>query len=204
MKQLHYVNYGTSKTGTTWLWQNLQPLLNCSTDKEPPLTLNNNLDDYKTYYQSYSISANLNTNLWQLDSNKLAELKKLATHTTIIFRNPFDYANSLYNFWKVDSYSETFVDRFHVFFDYCKITERVKADKILLFDDLVDYPQLFLDSITDYLELDRTLARTSPVNMTVYKKDLCFSSKQIKMLNENIDKFQNYLKKDLQHWKLNV
>ena len=201
---MHYINYGTAKTGTTWLWKQLSPLLCDTIDKEPPIKLNNDLNDYKTYFKSCKISANLNPNLWQIDSNKLAELKTLATHTTIIFRNPFDYANSLYNFWKLDKNSETFVDSFRVYFDYCKISKRVDVEKILLFDELIENPQSFLNSITDYIGVDRMVANPAPVNVTAYKKNLCFSEKQIKMLNENIDKFQDYLKKDLQHWKSNV
>jgi hypothetical protein len=200
MRDKHYINYGTAKTATTWIFRNLR----FNGGKEPDLSIVRP-DRYMNYFGQSDFTSNFNTNLWQLDSDQLAFLDSVSTHHSIIFRNPYYYANSLYNYWNSPLDSQQFINSFNLYFDYTKILKRLpKSILLLIYDDIQNNPQSVLNNITDYLEIPRVIGSTNYINKTVYSKTLLFNNETVKLLNDYISKFEDHINKDLSHWKTNV
>ena len=210
MKKIHYINYGTAKTATSWIWHSLiaSTEIDYKLIKEPKLSLCDDFSEYKKFFSSYNISLNFQPNLWKLDLWQLMQLSNLATHTSIIFRNPYSYANSLYNFWKsfgLIANSKNFVNDFKIYFDYLNILQRLpKNILVLYFDDIQVDQQKTLDTITSFIDIHHVKAIGHSLNKTFYNENLNFSSDDITLINTYIDKFQDYTKKDVSHWKINV
>jgi hypothetical protein len=196
---MHYINYGTAKTASTWLFNTLGFV----GVKEPSLRLVENKDKYLDYFKKQNV--NFNPNLWQLDSSQLKFLSNMATHQTIIFRDPYTYADSLYNFWTRTPDLEDFVFMFRQYFDYAKILKRLSnKTMVIYYDDIKNNPQVVLDNLTKFLEIPNVTASTTYVNKTNYKQHLSFSRKDSIMLNEFIKNFEDSVQTDLSHWKKNV
>lgn len=208
MLKKHYINFGTAKTATTWIYNNLiqSSAIDYIKNKEPSLELLNDFSKYENYYNKFQFGLNFNTNLWKLDSNQIAYLNSVSTHRSVIFRNPYLYANSLYNFWK--SYnldSDTFIKSFVQHFDYCAILNRLPNDTLVLYyDQILEDSQAALNKITNYLEIPPVKKINHFVNITSYQTHLIFSQNNVILINDLIDCFQNKTKKDLEHWKLYV
>jgi hypothetical protein len=204
----HYVNLGTAKTATTWLFYTLMHSneIDYAGDKEPDITMLTSFEKYNEYYKNYNIGLNFNPNCWMLDSNQLSYINSVATHQSIIFRNPYDFANSLYNFWNSQSLdSDIFLSSFAYYFDYAKILNRLNDNiMILYYDDIVNDPQGVVNQITNYIEIAPVTATPTKINITTYTKYLSFSDKNVKLFNNYIDQFQDCVQKDLLHWKMNV
>ena len=168
---MHYINYGSAKTAPTWLWETLK----FSGIKEPPTKLVEDKNKYLTFFKKQTV--NFNTNLWQLDSNQITFLNSVATHQSIIFRDPYSYANSLYNFWQSKSDPAGFIYNFKQYFDYSKILKRLPANiMVLYYDDIKSDPQLVLDSLTKYLDLPNVVDINRYINKTIYRQNLLFSN----------------------------
>jgi hypothetical protein len=163
-------------------------------------------DAYDAFCDRWDFSTNFNPNQWKLDSQQIAHLDYRATHQTIVFRDPYSYANSLYNFWQAFQHSsDEFIDSFEYYFDYAAIVNRLPTGcRVILYDDIVNKPQQVIDSLTDYLEIPRLQVDLSRVNTTVYQHNLIFSDKHCTLLNTYIDKFQEYTNNNLDYWKKNV
>ena len=208
MSKKHYINFGTAKTATSWIYKNLilSDAIDYTKDKEPSLELLTNFSEYENYYNNVQFGLNFNTNLWKLDSNQLTYLNSVSTHRSVIFRNPYSYANSLYNFWK--SYnldSDTFVKSFMQHFDYCAILNRLPNDTLVLYyDQILEDSQAVLNQITNYLEISPVKKINYFVNTTTYQTHLIFSQNNVILINDLIDCFQNKTQKDLEHWKMHV
>jgi hypothetical protein len=205
----HYVNFGTAKTATTWLFENIiqSTAIDYNKEKEPSLDLLNNTNDYVKYYARYNFALNFNTNTWKLDSNQIEELNKISTHNSIIFRNPYQYINSLYNFWNsTDLSSEIFLTSFtDRYLNYSGILKRLpKNIFILYYDDIVSDPQKILDSLSYFLEIPQIPVLNEKINVTTYKSNLRFTDKDIKHINKLIENFEDTCGKDCSHWKLNA
>lgn len=208
MSKKHYINFGTAKTATSWIYKNLMlaDAIDYTKDKEPNLELLTNFPEYENYYNKVQFGLNFNPNLWKLDSNQIVYLNSVSTHRSVIFRNPYSYANSLYNFWK--SYnldSDTFVKSFMQHFDYFSILNRLPHDTLILYyDHIVEDSQAVLNQITNYIEIPPINKINHFVNTTTYQTHLIFSKNNVILINDLIDCFQNKTKKDLEHWKMHV
>jgi len=204
----HYINYGTAKTATTWLHHQLlsSGYIDYNREKEPKLKLLTNQNNYEEYFKDFKFSTNFNPNIWMLDSSQLKFLDPIATHKTIIFRNPYTYANSLYNFWNSSQVeSSTFIKSFQIHFDYAKILNRLPSDIIVLYyDDIVSSPQDVLDTITNYIGIPKIKASTIKKNITSYTKNLSFDTESKKLINDLIEQFEDKQQINLNHWKLYV
>ena len=204
----HFINFGTAKTASSWLYNNLMtsPAIDYQGIKEPGLHIARNLESYNKYFENSQFSLNFNVSSWRLDSNQINQISSRATHKSIIFRNPYTYANSLYNFWQLHNWdSDNFLDSFIQFFDYANIIKRLPADILILYyDDIKNSPQYTMNQITDYLEIDTIAISENYVNVTNYQKNLTFDPKYIMLLNNFIDTFQDSVKKNLSHWKMDV
>jgi hypothetical protein len=200
MRFKHYINYGTAKTATSWLFKNLR----FNSEKEPSIQIVHN-GVYQNYFAEQDFSVNFNTNLWQLDSYQLALLDSVATHRSVIFRDPYSYANSLYNFWKSDIDDSIFISTFLQYFDYVPIMKRLPANTmILLYDNIKKDPQAVLDKITNFLEIPSVQLQPMYINKTTYTKTLTFHDRDIIIINNFIDNFEDLIEQDLSHWKMHV
>lgn len=206
--KIHYINLGMAKNATTWLFDTLKQSkdIDYMGKKEPDLSLFNSADNYEDYYKHYQVGLNFNPNAWMLDSQQLSYLNQKATHQSIIFRNPYNFANSLYNFWNSQHVNgDDFIAAFSYNFDYTKILNRLSPNiLILLYDNIVSQPQQVVNQLTDYLGISPVTAIPKKVNETQYSKELIFNNKNIKILNDNIERFQNYINVNVSHWIRNV
>jgi len=205
MKSKHYINFGSMKCATSWIWSNIHRDFNYYGSKEPPLYIVDSTKSYVEYFEKYQSSLNFNPNLWMLDSNQLGMLSAYASHSSIIFRNPYEYANSLYNFWNCTLDSGVFLSTFKLYFDYQKIIHRLPwIGKIFYYDDIQNNPHGIIDELTDYLEIPRITVSNSRVNQTVYRNHLKFNELHCIMLNDFVSRFEDTVQKDLSHWKKNA
>jgi hypothetical protein len=206
MKQKHYVNFGTAKTATTWIWDSISQAGSIdSVVKEPQLRIVDNEFTYRQFFGEQNVSVNFNTNLWQLDSPQLQMLGSVSTHRSMIFRNPYDYANSLYNFWQSTITEAEFFHSFEKFFDYSSIVRRVPSIGLLLtYDEITSNPQASIDKVCDFIEIPRVKALSNRVNVTVYRKHLKISKRHSMMLNQYVSSFEDTIQQDLTHWKTYV
>jgi hypothetical protein len=200
----HYINFGTAKTASTWVYDTLLTSfeIDYNKDKEPQLNLTTDRNKYLAYYDSINFAVNFNTNNWRLDSTQLDLLNSVSTHQSIILRNPYDYANSMYNFWKCNMSDDVFFDTFDIYFDYARILRRLtKSIKVLYYDDIVNDPCAVIDSLTEYLGINNVAPIPYKINVTHYTSQLIFNKNQISKFNIYIDKLQDTTEKDLTFWK---
>ena len=206
--KIHYVNLGMARNATTWLFHTLMQSedIDYTGKKEPDISLFNSIDAYEDYYKHYQVGLNFKPNAWMLDSQQLSYLNQKATHQSIIFRNPYDFANSLYNFWNSQQVNnDDFITAFSYYFNYTKILNRLSPNiLILLYDNIVNQPQQVVNQLTDYLEISPVTAISNKINKTRYSKELIFNNKNIKILNDEIERFQDYINVNLSHWITNV
>jgi hypothetical protein len=224
MKRIHYVNFGLAKTGTTWLFHALTSYP--GVDYPCDLTLKENryleqvgypLDGYVNQYKSYDISLSFSPNLCMLDSEQFYDLDRYTTHYSIILRNPYEIANSLYNYQyspnQAPNNNSTFVqDLFKIhYFDSAKIIKRIKSKiakpiLILYNDQIVENPTAVIEQVVTHLELEYNNEyfdnfTNEKINASRYWGNLTFSKSEIAYMNEGIDRTAEYLNKDLSHWK---
>jgi hypothetical protein len=201
---IHYVNLGTAKTGTTWLYNNLikSDQIDYQGEKEPAVSLLSNVDTYKLYFSAYSFSLNFNPNLWSLDYDQIEFIKKYASYITIILRNPYSYANSMYNFHASTNEDAEYFQSITQSLDYVGILKRWQSEKlkVLFYDDLEYNPQEFVNGITKYVGLNEVLVDTAPSNVTAYKRNINLDSKSKHQLEYNIKNLEDFINKDLGHW----
>ena len=215
MKKIHYIHFGYPKTGTSWLYENLinHPAVDFVGMKENDyLTrVGYPVTGYTDYYKNFDISFNFDPNTWNLESKQLAELDNFATHYAISLRNPYDVANSLYNFLPdidILNKSSYVSDLIKInFFDYAQVIGRLnnhlkKSLFVLYYDDLVCDSTQYYNSLLDHLGLPLTSQIiVGHVGATEYKDNIKFTDKEIEIINGQIDQASEYLKKDLTKWK---
>jgi hypothetical protein len=201
---IHYVNLGTAKTGTTWLYHNLikSDQIDYQGEKEPTIYMLSNVDDYKSYFSAYNFSLNFNTNLWSIDYDQIEFIKNYASYITIILRNPYSYANSMYNFHASANEDAEYFQSITQHLDYVGILKRWQSEKlkVLFYDDLENNPQEFVNGITKYVGLTDVLVDHAPRNATAYERNINLDSKSKHQLQYNIKTLEDFLNKDLGHW----
>ena len=111
MKRIHYLNIGMAKAGTTAIYNGLisHPEVDFQKEKENFQYSNfgYTLEEYCKYYQDSEVSLNMNTNQWAMESKQISEIDKVATHYSIIFRNPYEFITSLFSFLPTTETSQT-------------------------------------------------------------------------------------------------
>lgn len=171
------------------------------------------INDYVEYYKKYNVSMNFCPSLWTMETRQIKEISKVVTHYSIIFRNPFEFATSWYNFLPVinkdfNSFIEMMIE--FNYLDYAKILTHwdsianTKPFKIMFFDDLKMGSE-FYNSLTEFLNLQPFDYDVKITNITSRKRpNTVLSDKTIKTVNSLIDKFEQQINKDLTHWKSDV
>ena len=212
MIEKHIVNIGFPRTGTTWLWYSAG--FDPDHDKENNiLTTDLNFDQYVRYYSQYQISANFNPSLWCVDREIIKFIQQHATHITFIVRNPFNFIERFFDFIHrgedVAVLTESLV--FGGFLNYKDIVDRWTDSntkfKILFFEDLEHDPTKFFQEYMDFCQIP--IAKNKIINYNVKvnanlkqeKIRLNFTSDQTKFINQEIDRFQTLVDRDLTHWK---
>lgn len=218
MPNIHYINFGTAKTGTTWLYRQLLKNQDIASsmrdkDKEPPMELVSDQKAYVDYFNNTPFSVNFQPNLWMLDSYQLNWLETVQTHCSIIFRNPFDIIDSYYNFWVSRSRmnpnaiktGDDFVESFGEYFQYSKILKRLpKNVHVMIYDNIKNNPVEAIDSLFKYLEIPRLPITLETINATNKTKSLTFSDNAVKVLNCHIVEFQECISTNVLGWMKNV
>jgi len=211
MIQKHIVNIGHPRAGTTWLWKcaGFEPRV----DKENSiLTTSLDFDHYTKYYSQYQVSANFQTNLWCMDTEIIKFVQQQATHITFIVRNPFNFVERYFD-WvhrgqDVDTLTKYLLS--NGFVNYKDIVDRWSGAvkfQIFFFEDLEQDPVKFLEEYMAFCQLpvaENTLINYNTkvnVNPKQEKIKLNFTDKQIALVNQEIDRFQTVVSRDLAHWK---
>lgn len=222
MKKIHYINIGMAKTGSTAVFESLieHPHIDYNKHKEfnyLPIT-GYPLSDYIDYYSNFDVSINFCVATWAIDSKQIHDLKNIGTHFSIIFRNPYDFILSLYNY--LPPYKTTDIQTIDTFIedtlfeqnalDYSKILKRwepissSKPFKILYYEDLLADPSKFLNSIGNFLNLPEFEYPNSFSNVTNYHTEQYdFLPHHVNKINGMIEEFEDYTKQ-LTTWKKHV
>lgn len=212
MIEKHIVNIGLPKTGTTWLWAH--GLFTPYFDKENTiLTDELDFDRYVKYYSRFRDSANFQTNLWCVDREIIKFVQQHATHITMIVRNPYSFIESYFDWIHVDQSADQLTN-FIVdsgFVQYRDIVERWHTNdhrfKIFFFDDLEQDP---FDFFQDYMQFcQMPVVKNNNINYNTkinpnrreQKTKLKFTDQQVNFINQEIDRFQSVVDRDLTHWK---
>lgn len=215
MKQKHILNIGMAKCGTTWLWEQLEQHPDvCLTglQKEPSYFLENiDFDSYKRLYKKFDVSANFHVSTWQIDQCLIQQRDQVATHTTIIFSDPYLFVERFYNWLPKEMEISDFVDMCissrHIC--YSEIANRWTKNlanskfKILVYDDLVNDPAKFLSEYFNFCGLRdvaipgfEKIINANPRSKVSVK----FSNRQIKLINAEIKKFEELTERKFSHW----
>lgn len=205
MQSKHYVYLGMQKTASSWLYCTLlqSKQIDYRGPKVPNPAINKDWEVYDKFYSRFDFSLSFRATITLSDSDQFAEINRRATHQTITFRNPFEYANCLYNFWRIENMtSDEFLYAFNQWFDYSTLLQRVSPRaRVFFYDDIVADPQGYVNKITDYLEMEPVAAIPEKINPVNYVKPLEFTNNAVMLLNQRIDAFQDVVKCDLTHWK---
>ena len=215
MKKIHYLNLGMAKSGTTAIFDTLMthPEIDFTGFKENFLFSHHGyeLEQYSEYYKNFNISLNFCTALWTMEFQQIKELDKITTHYSIIFRNPYHFVQSLYNFIphnniSIHSFIAMMLETNQL--NYAKILDRwdmiikTKPFKILYYEDLTTDPNLY-QSLTEFLGL--TDVKLVPKLSNVSKNKTLvdnFSTQHVTVINELIEQFEQKMNKNLSHWKM--
>lgn len=222
MKKIHYKNIGFPKTGTTWIYKQLlnHPDIDGHVDQNFKEYFPSKLELYKKKYEKYDISYNLHTSTFTCaygeDNYAMPKnIGDIATHITMILRNPYDLLNSYVNYMKninpnskMDIYfSDIDNSSFQNFTNFQRIFDNWDQSSIpvkyMFYDDLVKDQVSFFYEICDYLGIRRIMNTTMPPVLVTNKKlTLLFDNKDmINYINRNISLIEKKFNKDLSHWK---
>lgn len=223
MKLLHYRNIGFPKTGTTWLWRQLQS--NPSIDGLLPDIHKEffcaSFTTYERIYRRFNRSINLNTFIFDLDPEHGLytfpdKIHEHTTHLSFTFRNPYELLNSWYNYIKysnpnliLDQNTFLRLDDPNVirFTNVQKIFDNWSAIKIpfkiLFYDDLLIDPKKYLFDICDFLNIEKFYNhRLGVIFKTDIKEQLQFDNSEIiSYINESISIIEKHTNRNLSHWK---
>lgn len=198
MKQLHILNIGFPKCGTTWLWNTLVKNNSILTH---PIKENRSLQTgtpVSEYYKQYNgnITANFDTSAFKLDRYVIKQLSdNPAVRVSIILREPVELLWSLYSFLKIDTVDfATYCYQMHDtkwFTHTSLIIDRWKTlfgDRFHIFwyQDLVNDNLKFYLDYCKIMELDPGKAvMPGRINVTDYEKSIPAIDKDLKVLLQN-------------------
>lgn len=206
MKLKHYANIGTAKSGSTWLFENLlkSNAIDYNKEKEIKYNIFLNEKNYTEYFKKFNFSLNFQVASWGIDLRQISFIKRHSTHCSIILRNPYQFLDSFYNFIKVtetdgDSFVESIADHIR-YADMLKRWHDHDNFKIFYYDHMCSNSQNYLNSVTDYLNIDRLIA-LGAINKTSYIKNINLNHFSINQIEQEITKLEDFLQKDFSHWR---
>lgn len=209
----HIINIGYPRCGTTWLWYHLNTQLDLSYLKKEDSILQNTADieKYRQYYQQFDLSFNFHPHMYLIDQWLIQQLDSVATHASIILRNPYQQLRSYYDLIGFLGDSGEFVD-FAIntcIMQYSDIVCRwrknlTKSLRIFLFDDIEHNPEIFLQDYLNFCELDLVIDKDPKYNVKINSSDrktnLVFSNSACQLINAQIKKLQDTIDRDLTTW----
>jgi hypothetical protein len=220
MKDIHYRNIGFPKTGTNWLWYQLgkHPQIDGRFSVEYKEYRPKDVESYKKIYKDYRITYNLDTHVFTENFSYLRpeSIHEYTTHITLIFRNPYEVLNSMYNMNKnnnpnfstsKDEYTNVnsrAVCQYGGIGDILNYWKSCKLPvKYMIYDDLQNDPKSFMHEICDHLGLRHFCDTSKGVTFPTKKNDpLVFDNiDTIEYINRGISVIENQLNRDLSHWK---
>lgn len=229
MKQIHYINIGMPKSGTSWLFNRLLDHPDVDFDrrefKENNFFLDNsdNFDLYADPYRDYNVSMNFPTHYYLLadpyGSEKLPTLRAMigsASHVSITFRNPYDFIQSYYNFCLdkktidpavtprefIGHLSHSTALWYGRIYDIIQHQCHLQDKPFAAFyyDDLSEDYQNFYNSVTSFIGLRQFNVQNNKDNVTRYATEMDVSE-HIGHINSHIRDLEFYSNKNLDHWK---
>ena len=197
------------KSATTWVYRQLiaNPEVDYSGVKEPHFDVLYNFDSYKDYNNQFEFSLNMNVELWSIDSDLLSTLSTYATHSSIIFRNPYEFVNSAVNYFEPNCSNDDYINFVieAAYLEYARNIQRLKTYfptlQVFVQDQIANDPQGTMDRLTDYLSICSAPVDTTKVNVTEYVGNVMFTKDNILTINKSIDEFVDYSGIDVKHWK---
>lgn len=222
MKKVHYRNIGFPKTGTTWLGIQLSrnPFIDARISQNFKEFRPDTFTEYKSLYEKYDVSFNLDPNafVFQFDKDHYLRPENMhtyATHISIIFRNPYELLNSMYNFarntkinpgFKKESYLDVdgyifqnYINmlRFFNYWSKCKL-----PIKYLFYDDMRDDPKKFVHDVCSYIGIPGYYRDINFILKTEINDPLVIDDgKLIDYINDSISLIEEKTKRDLSGWK---
>lgn len=225
MKKKHLLNIGYPKCSTTWLWSVLasQEWVEAThrVDKENyELLRHGDIQQYYETYKQFDISANFCPVMFAIDRYLIKQLaNNPQIQVSIIVRNLFDLNFSLYSFLQgtnqtIADYQDnidnllkqgtwwtspaTIIQRWMEFFDSTRF-------KVFFYDDIKESNNEFLKNYCLQVDLPLVKKQEYPLvnRTTTYKENISgqMQDHQIEIFNEEIEKLEFLLEKDLSHWK---
>lgn len=212
----HIVNIGYPKCGTSWLWTHLAHVFKTNydiLDKENSILLDQpNIDVYIEHYRHQKTSMNFQTHLFEIDQSLIKQISCIASHVSVILRNPYELAQSWFVHLNYSGSHEQFLwflfDQ--KFLHMADIVTRWQqnSDKqlgIFFFDHLQQDPQGFLENYLSFcnskLALDQTVDYSLPTNQTKDKIQFDFSYEYRQKINDQIARLEQVAGKNLSHWR---
>lgn len=223
MKSLHIINIGYPKCGTTWCWNLLtqQAWFDHPREKENrDLILGKKtVDQYVDEYLKYKITANFDPLMHGIDRYMIYLLQKIETISiSVILRNPYEIFWSLYNYYPEFRTKFTFQEftknlcsngwsarpdlilkRWRDFFPLDRI-------KVFFYEDLKSNPSEFFVDYCSKMNLPTpVLNDLQKVNVSTFQNDNNkITTDLVKEINSNIDRLQEFVDRDISHWKQNI
>jgi len=179
MKKLHLLNIGFPKTGTTWLFRQIEKQSWFDQEDIPKevniIEKDQSFNQYVSKYSQYNYSANFNPNLFKLGRNHIGLVNTIKSSlVSIILRNPYEQLVSYYYFSKLGAtggnqrpyennkdlvqWTEDFLQT-DALSNYCKIIDRWISSfpntQIFLYDDLQENPVKFFERYRTRMDLPR-------------------------------------------------
>ena len=213
MIEKHIVNIGYPRSGTGWLWWHtgFEPRHN----KEDKILMTSiDFEEYINYYKQYKVSANFQPNLITVDTDIIKFVQTHATHISLIVRNPYDFVERYFDF--IDNRSPSDLINFIVYeglLNYYDIVQRWQHGsqkfELFFFEDLEFDPTGFYKNYMSFCNEPISIAKFSNIDYTKkinanpkFKKvKIEFEPAQINYINNEIDRFQLLVNKNLSHWK---
>jgi hypothetical protein len=136
-----------------------------------------------------------------------------ATHISIIVRNPFDFVERYFDWIHRDQDTATLTQYLvsSGYVNYRDVIARwvvgAKKFQIFFFEDLEHDPETFFQNYMTFcqipiVETDRFNYHTKVnANTKQEKITIDFTKHQISFINQEIDRFQMMVDRDLSHWK---
>lgn len=216
MPTKHIMHIGFPRCGSTWVWSHLYPHFNCYRSNEKEISLLQDTPDvsrYVEYYKEKTIGLNFNPNNWMIDQHLIKQLNKVVTHVSITLRSPYEFTERYFDYIESNKTAEEFTNFLldQGMLRYVDIIKRWTNNldasfSICLFDDLADNPKKFLQDYYDFCNLniaiDQSINYNKPINQTKKstKSQIIFSDNQKKIINHEIEKFQQLVNRSLEHW----
>jgi hypothetical protein len=177
------------------------------------------ITEYENFYKEYDISLNFDTWFFsnidpKITTNINTPVADLATHISMSFRNPYDHLESWFNFYENKNCTQSqfmnFTNKtFMELTNYKKIFDDWKSYKIkgMFYEDMIIDPKQYVKNVCDFLEI-KEYYNVSSGRLKVRKTDYIEKLKWVNddviaYIDNQISYVEDFMHRDLSHWKKN-